>query len=225
MSWISCTDDGFEIHNNEKEGAGYWPKDPRGRKQSKKAKRKDKDWASTLNTVREEGQASLPNIPYLSVSLPHFCMNNTILATPPMASPAFSPLQSHAGYDSNKASNANQFLPTLHSLLMCIQAQRIRQALKTDTLCSRVSETDNKLHYSICHGILLTENTNGYENRCIPVGPLEKGVSLRDFILQTDQEGLGHFAVYKCYSYEASFFWWPHMLQDFDLYCTSWDKC
>jgi len=29
MSWMSCTDDGCEIHKNEKEGAGYWPKDPR----------------------------------------------------------------------------------------------------------------------------------------------------------------------------------------------------
>jgi len=42
MSWMSCTDDGCEIHRNEKEGAGYWPKNPKVRKQSKKTKRKSR---------------------------------------------------------------------------------------------------------------------------------------------------------------------------------------
>jgi len=43
MSWMSCTDNVCEIHKNEKEGAGYWPKDPKVRKQSKKTKTKDQD--------------------------------------------------------------------------------------------------------------------------------------------------------------------------------------
>ena len=55
--------------------------------------------------------------------MPPFRMNDTILATPPMALPAFSPLYSHAGYDSDEATNANQFLSTLHSHLMGILAQ------------------------------------------------------------------------------------------------------
>jgi len=63
-------------------------------------------------------------------------MNDTILATPPMASPAFSPLYSQAGYDSDKATNANQFLSTLHSRLMGILAQRVREALKTCNMCT-----------------------------------------------------------------------------------------
>jgi len=70
----------------------------------------------------EEGQASLPDIPYLSEGLPPFRMNDTILATPPMALPPFSPLYSQAGYDSDEATNANQFLKTLHSSLMGILA-------------------------------------------------------------------------------------------------------
>jgi len=70
-------------------------------------------------------------------------MNDTILATPPMASPAFSPLYSQAGYDSDEATNANQFLSTLPSRLMGILTQRVREALKTDALCTRVKETDN----------------------------------------------------------------------------------
>jgi len=158
---MSCTDDGCKIHKNEKEGAGYWPKDPKVRKQSKKTKRKEQDRTSTSNIALEAGQASLPDIPYLSESLPPFRMNDTILATPPMASPAFSPLYSHAGYDSDEATNANQFLSTLHSRLMGILAQRVREALKTDALYSRVKETDNQLDYSIRDGLLLAQNTNG----------------------------------------------------------------
>jgi len=127
MSWMSCTDDGCEIHKHEKEGAGYWPKDPKVRKQSKKTKRKGQDRTSTSNTALEEGQALLPDIPYLSESLLPFRMNDTILATPPMASPAFSPVYSQAGYDSDEATKANQFLSTVHCRLMGIPVQRVRE--------------------------------------------------------------------------------------------------
>jgi len=41
MSWMSCTDNRCEIHKNEKERGGYWPKDPKVRKPSKKTKRKE----------------------------------------------------------------------------------------------------------------------------------------------------------------------------------------
>jgi len=225
MSWMPCTDNGCKVHNNEKEGAGYWPKDNKVLKQSKKTKRKEQDRTSTWNTALEESQASLPDIPYLSQSLPPFRMNDTILATLPMASPAFSPLYRQAGYDSGDATNANQFLSTLHSRLICILAQQVREVLKTDPLYTRVQETDNQLHYSIRDGLLLAQNTNGYENLYIPVGPPEKGVSLRDSILKTVHEGLGHFTSYKCYSYAACFFWWPQMRQHFVLYCRSGDKC
>jgi len=225
MSWMSCTDDGCEIHKNEKEGEGYWPKDSKVRKQSKKTKRKEQDRTSTSNTALEAGQASLPDIPYLSESLPPFGMNDTILATPPRASPALSPLYSQAGYDSDEATNANEFQSTLQSRLIGILAHRVREALKTDAVYTWVKETNNKLHYSIRDGLLLGQNTNGYENLYVPVGPLGKGVSLRDFILKTVHEGLGHFLAYKCYSYAACFFWWPQMRQDFVLYCQSCDKC
>jgi len=225
MSWMSYTDDECEIHKNEKEGASYWPKDPMVLKQSKKTKRTPQDRTSTSNTALEEGQASLPDIPYLSENLPPFRMNDTILATPPMALPAFSPLNSQAGYYSDEATNANQFISSLHSRVMAILAQRVREALKTDALYTRVKETDNKLHYSIRDGFLLAQNTNGYENLYIPVGALEKGVSLRDFILKTVHEGRGHFSAYKCYSYAACLFWWPQMRQDIVLFSRSCYKC
>jgi len=142
-----------------------------------------------------------------------------------MASPAFSPLYSQAGYDSNEANNANQFLTILHSRLVGILAQRVREALKGDALLTRVKETGNKLHYSIRDGLLLAQNTNGYENLHIPVGPLEQWVSLRDFIHKTLHQGLEHFSAYKCYSYAACFFWWPQMRKDFVISCRSCDKC
>jgi len=207
MSWMSSTDDRCEIHKNEKEGAGYWPKDPKVWKQSKKRKRKEQDRTSTSNTALEEGQALLPDIPNLLESLLPFRMNDTMLGTPPMASPAFSPLYSHGGYDSDKSTNANEFLSTLQSGLMGILARRVREALRTDALYTRVMESNNKLHYSIRDGLLLARNTNWYENLYILVGPLEKGVSLRDVILKTVHEGLRHFSAYKCYSYAACFFW------------------
>jgi len=222
---MSCTNDECEIHRNEKEGAGYWRKDPKVQKQSKKTKTKEQDRTSISNTALEEGQASLPDIPYLSENLPPFRMNDTTLATPPMASPAFSHLYSHAGYDSDETTYANQFLSTLPSRLMGILAQQVREALKTNALYTRVKETDNKLHYSIRDGLLLAQNTNAYKNLYIAVGPLEKGVSIRDFILKTVHEGLGHVSAYKSYSYAACFFWWPQMHQDFVLYCRSCDKC
>jgi len=167
-----CTDDGWEIHDNEKEDAGYRPKDHKVQKQSKKTKRKEQARTSTSNTALEAGQASLPDISYLAESLPPFRMNDTILATPPRASRALSPLYSEAGYDSKETTNANQFLSSLYSPLMDILGQRVREALKADALYTRVQETDNKLHYSIRDGLLLAQNTNGYENLYIPVGPL-----------------------------------------------------
>jgi len=74
-----------EIHKNEKEGAGYWPKDHKVRKHSKKTKPKEQDRTPISNIALEQGQPSLPDISYLSESLPPFGMNNTTLATPRMA--------------------------------------------------------------------------------------------------------------------------------------------
>ena len=102
---------------------------------------------------------------------------------------------------------------------------RVLKALELDPLYARVKQTGNKLHYSIDGGLLMAQNTNRYQNLYIPVGPLEKGVSLRDFILRTVHEGLRHFSVDKSYNYAACFFCWPQMRQDFIVYCRSCDKC
>ena len=70
----------------------------------------------------------------------------------------------------------------------------------------------------------MAQNSNGYQNLYIPVGTLEKGVSLRDFTLRTVHQGLRHFSAHKSYNYVACFFWWPQMRQDFIVYCQSYDK-
>jgi len=80
------------------------------------------------------------------------------------------------------------------------------EGLHTTILYTTVKETDNKLHYSIYDGLLLTHNMTGYENLYIREGPLHKKVSLLDFILKMDHEGLRHFSAYKCYCYAACFF-------------------
>jgi len=56
MSWMSYTNDECEIHENDKEGTSYWAKDLKVRKQSKKAKGKEKDRTSTSNRALEEGR-------------------------------------------------------------------------------------------------------------------------------------------------------------------------
>ena len=102
---------------------------------------------------------------------------------------------------------------------------RVLKALELDSLYARVKQTGNKLHYSIDVGLLKAQNSNGYQNLYILVGPLEKGVSLQDFILRTVHEGLRHFTAHKSYNYAACFFWRPQMRQDFMVYCRSCDKC
>ena len=102
---------------------------------------------------------------------------------------------------------------------------KVLKALELDPLYARVKQTCNKLHYSIDGGLLMAQNTKGYQNHYIPVGPREKGVSLRDFILRIVHEDLGRFSAHKSYNYAACFFWWPQMRQDFIVYCGACDKC
>ena len=93
MSWRSCTNDDCEAHKDDKIGARYWPKDPKQRKQSKRAKgRKNTDFGPTLS--KENSPTALPDIPYLSEYAPPIRMQESIIDTPPMASPAFEPLYS-----------------------------------------------------------------------------------------------------------------------------------
>ena len=224
MSWRSCTVDDCEIHKKDKVGARYWPKDRKMRKQSKWAKgKKKRDFGPTLSN--EKFPTALPDIPFLSEYAPPIRMQESILNTPPMTSPAFEPLYSEPYLSSGEAERAQTFIGSLHSTLMGDFRPRVLKALELDPLYATVKQTGNKLHYSIDGSLLMAQNTNGYQNLYIPVGPLERGVSLRDFILRTVHEGLWHFSAHKSYNYAACIFWWPQMGQDFIVYCPSCDKC
>ena len=223
-SWGSCTNDDCELHSEEKAEASYWPKDPKKRKQSKKAKGKRAAIQGPIASQKELSY-SPPDLPYLSERAPPLSMEDTLLDSPPMASTAFGPLYNDPDDNQAESSQAQLILDTLNARLHGIFRDRIRQALELDPHYAKVKETGNTLHYSISDGLLLAQNTNGYQNLYIPMGPLDEGVSLRDFILQSVHEGLGHFSANKCYSYTACFFWWPQMRQDFVLYCRFCDKC
>ena len=224
ISWRSCTDDNCEDHKEDKIGARYWPKDPKTRKQSKRdGGNKRTDFGPTLSN--EKSPTALPDIPLLSEYAPPIWMQESIIDTPPMASPAFEPLYRQPYLSPGEAEWAQSFICTLRSTLIRDCRCRVLKALELDPLYARVKQTDNKLHYSIDSGLLMAQNTNGYQNLYIPVGPLENRVSLRDFILRTAYEGLGHFSAHKSYNYAACFFWWPQMRQDFIIYCRSCDKC
>jgi len=223
-SWRSCTNDDCELHSEEKAEASYWPKDPRKRKESKKAKGKR---AAIQGPIAPQKALSYspPDLRYLSERAPPLRMEDSLLDSPPMAAPAFGPLYNDPDDNQTESSQAQFILDTLNARLHGIFRDRIRQALELDPLYAKVKETGNKLNYSISDGLLLAQKTNSYQNLYIPMGPLDEGGSLRDFILQSVHEGLCHFSANKCYSYAACFFWWPQMRQDFVLYCRSCDKC
>ena len=216
MSWCSCTDNDCKDHKEDKIGARYWPKDPKKLKQSKRAKGKKKtDFGPTLSN--EKSPTTLPDIPLLAEYAPPIRIQESIIDTPPMASPAFEPLFSEPYLNPGEAKLALAFIGTLYSTLALMGdfSPRVLKALELDPLYARVKQTGNKLHYSIDGGLLIAQNTNGYQNLYIPVGPLEKGVFLRDLILRTVHEGLRHFSAHKSYNYAACFFWWSQMRQDF----------
>ena len=127
-------------------------------------------------------------------------MQESIISTPPMASPAFEPLYSELYLSPGETEWAQSFIGTLYSTLMGDFRPRVLKALELDLLYARVMQTGNKLHYSIDGGLLMAQKNNGYQNLYILVGPLEKGLSLRDFILRTVHEGLGYFSAHKSYN-------------------------
>ena len=89
-SWRSCTYDDCEDHKEHKIGARYWPKDPKKCKQSKRARAKNRtNFGPTLSN--EKSLTALPDIPLLSEYTPPIRMQESIIDTPPMASPSLNP--------------------------------------------------------------------------------------------------------------------------------------
>ena len=152
-------------------------------------------------------------------------MQESMITTPPMASPAFEPVYSKHYLSPGEAERAQSFIDTLQSTLIGDFRPRVLKVLDLDPHYTRIKQTNNKLHYSIDGGLMMAQNINRYQNLYILVGSLEKTVSLEDFILGTVHEDLGYFSVHKSYNYGACFFWWPQMQQDLIVYCQTCDKC
>ena len=136
-------------------------------------------------------------------------MQESIIDTAPMVLLAFEPLYSEPFLSPGEAERGQSFIGTLHVTLMGDFRPRILRALELDPLYTKVTQTGNKLHFSIDGGLSMALNTKRYQNLYIPVGPREKCVSLCDFILRTVHEDLGHFSAHKRYNYAAYSFWWP----------------
>jgi len=104
-------------------------------------------------------------------------MEGSLLDSPPMASLALGPLFNDPDDNQTESSQAQLILDILNTCLHGIFRDQIRQALELDPLNAKVKETGNKLHYSISDGLLMAQNTNGYQNLYITIGPLDEGVS------------------------------------------------
>jgi len=87
-SWRSCTIDDCELYSEEKAEASYWPKGPRKPKQSKKATGKRAAIHGPI-APQKELSYSPPDLPYLSEGAPPLSMEDSLLDTSPLASPAF----------------------------------------------------------------------------------------------------------------------------------------
>jgi len=162
-SWGSCTNYDIELHSEEKAEASYWPKDARQQNQSKKAKGKR---ATTQGPIAPQKELSYspPKLPYLSEQGPPLRMEESLLDTPSMASPAFGPLYNDPEDNQAESSQAQLILDSLNACRHSFFRDQIRQALELDPHYAKVKETGNKLHYSIPDGLLLAQNTNGYQN-------------------------------------------------------------
>ena len=129
MSWRSCTDDDCEYHEEDKIGARYWPKDPKKHKQSKRGRGKKRtDFGPTLSN--ERSPTALRDILFLSEYAPPIQMQESIIDTPPKASPVFEPLYSELYLSPGEAERAQSFIGTLHSTLMGDFRPRVLKALE-----------------------------------------------------------------------------------------------
>jgi hypothetical protein len=120
---------------------------------------------------------------------------------------------------------ANKILMEMHTNLWDGFKPALIEALKSDPLYKEVQKSGMGLHYSIQDDLLLAHNTNGSSPIYIPGGQFKRGISLREFILKTVHEGLGHFSYNKCYRYAVHYFWWPQFRLDMQDYCKSCDSC
>jgi transposase InsO family protein len=227
MSWTACYDDNCPVHLDDKLGENWFPKKRRRSTPSKRSS-SSPPRTSPLGRVLESsppppGEQTLypqdmpPTSPTADITSP---ISDTREIIPPPAADSLP--------DTGRAEEiviAGQLLDVETTLLGSFKDAMLR-GLRKDPLYQRALDSSKSgKHYWIADGILKVTTTSGPDATYIPEGRFEKGVSLREYILSTVHDRLGHFSAAKCYRYAIAFFWWPQMRSDFTLYIRSCDKC
>jgi hypothetical protein len=83
------------------------------------------------------------------------------------------------------------------------------------TRYSKFSESD---------GLIVTENAQGQQVTCIPLG-IFKGRRLTEIIVDQAHRLLGHLGAQKTNEYVRHWFWWPKIGKYIDSFCESCDIC
>ena len=221
LNWTFCYDDDCQIHIDAKHNNNWFP---HKRRRSRRAA------SSPPESTTWDDRHPIPTTqnPFPEMDFPSPSPERTL--EPPTSPPQ--QIQPPATADTPPdGGTAEQVviagrLLDIESTLIGQFKEAMLRALRKDPLYLRASDSAKAgPHYYIADGLLKANTTSGLDTTYIPEGRFEEGVSLREFILHSVHESLGHFSAAKCYRYAVAFFWWPQMRNDFILFIRSCDKC
>jgi hypothetical protein len=94
-----------------------------------------------------------------------------------------------------------------------------------DTFFAKVKSTPERYrNFSVNDGLIVTENAQGHQVTCIPLG-IFKGRRLTEIIVDQAHRILGHLGAQKTNEYVRRWFWWPKIGKYIDSFCESCDIC
>jgi hypothetical protein len=101
----------------------------------------------------------------------------------------------------------------------------VRASYDSDKFFSKISEAPADFKgFWIKNGLIYTKNRTGANVLCVPKGNI-KLKSLRQIVLETGHEVLGHFGAQKTTDYIRRFYWWPQIHDDVEKYCATCHRC
>jgi hypothetical protein len=108
-----------------------------------------------------------------------------------------------------------------HSLFM----KAIKEAYKSDPLFSKIlEEPSHHKAFILEDQALYTRNRAGEQVLCIPKGMMGAR-ALREIVIDTAHEMLGHFGAHKVTDYIRKFYWWDRVSTDVQAFCESCHTC
>jgi hypothetical protein len=94
-----------------------------------------------------------------------------------------------------------------------------------DTFFAKVKSTPERYrNFSVNDSLIVTENAQGHQVTCIPVG-IFKGRRLTEIIVDQAHHILGHLGAQKTNKYVRRWFWWPKIGKYIDSFCKLCDIC